>query len=155
MSLISLRWLCLIEGTGRWWVSDFNTHSKGFPPKELPFQIAILSFTRVSWSKNEMWVQLSHYPLISWPTTQWPVFPSSVSDSGYSGDLMGKYVSYSSFCCPNRVEASWAQWVWLSVCSQMLLYPPLWPADQFHRSAIDFFLYLFCHFKGIWGEKKG
>ena len=58
--------------TGWRWVSN-NRHTN-FPCKELPFQIAVLGFTCISWSKEEMWAQLSHHPLISWPTTQWPVF---------------------------------------------------------------------------------
>lgn len=102
MSVISVLWICA-------WLDAqaddecLTNHRMDFPSKELPFRIAVLGFTCISWSKKEMWAQLSHHPLISWPTTQWPAFSPSVSDSEVFWGSMEKHLSYSYFCCLNRV----------------------------------------------------
>ena len=154
MSVISVLWLCLIGCTGWWWVS--NNHRMDFPPRELPFQIAVLGFTCISWSKKETWTQLSHHPLISWPTTQWPVLSLLCLIQGIPGQPLSdlsspfcvwfrvfrgsngkKHLPYSYLCCLNRVVLpEHNEFVSLFPAA---LYLWLWPANQFQRSAIDFF----------------
>ena len=170
MSVISVLWLCLIGCTGWWWVS--NNHRMDFPPRELPFQIAVLGFTCISWSKKETWTQLSHHPLISWPTTQWPVLSLLCLIQGIPGQPLsdlsspfcvwfrvfrgsnGKntyltviFVAYIGLCFLSTMN--------LSVCSQMLC---TFGSDLLISSKdlplISFFN-LFCQFKEIWWREKG
>ena len=127
VSVISVLWLCLIGCTGWWWVS--NNHRMDFPSKELPFRIAVLGFTCISWSKKEMWAQLSHHPSISWPTTQWPAFSLLCLIQGILGIQWEKHLSYSYFCCLNRVVLpEHNEFVNLFPAA---LYLWLWPANQF------------------------